>query len=491
MSTLKKRTRLAAVATATLSGASIFALAAPAHAAAVAPDVVPAVNSKAIGGTNKITVTWDEAPGGEPATSYVVVVYSHNPANPPTYLGVPVATEVTLTTSAVIEDLEAGLYQVLIFANNAYGSSAGRQPVNYVWADGITVSDPAVVTPEDKAKNYKAYRPYTNWEDMITQEYKLYTGFDRSGTAVVNGREPRLDELTFWKHFIANAAFSDQEWTNYSWYYDARYAYLTTDPDGVNPPGVLFAPADTNKDGALSAEELDAADLLAEDWAYNDVLFDRREVFAAWLAEEAEQTDGPAYRLYTAYFGGEQSDGTTRTADWGGLSFWSTRLRTGGNLLGVSEFFLDSDEFIERYGEYETYAPEGPKTDAAEFVALIYRNVLDRTPDGSGFSFWTRQLQTERYTPAEVLIGFSESHEFKDRMHRRVTAAVNYAHLLGRVPTDAEYVLHEFYGEDFWDNPNEPTQFWIWDPILGEWVPFVDGYELIIDSSEYAARAEA
>src|SRR5690606_26081321 len=56
MSTLKKRTRLAAVATATLTGASIFALAAPAHADAIPPNPVPSINSKAIGGVNKITV---------------------------------------------------------------------------------------------------------------------------------------------------------------------------------------------------------------------------------------------------------------------------------------------------------------------------------------------------------------------------------------------------------------------------------------------------
>lgn len=491
MSTLKKRTRLAAVATATLTGASIFALAAPAHADAIPPNPVPSLGSKATGGVNKISVSWNRAAGGEPATSYVVIAYQHDPGNPPTYIGAPVKTVIVLdetndgvanpATSAVIDELPAGLYQVLIFANNAYGSSAGTQPINYVWADGIAVTDPVVTPPAPVEMNYKAYRPYGNWDEMIKKEYRLYTAFSPSGGAI-GGREPRLDELTFWRYALAVKPFELWEWANYSDYYTARYAYLTFDPDG-DPTKAPHAPADTNGDGVIDADEADAAALLADDWAQNDVLFDRREVFLAWLAEESEQTSGPAYRLYSGFF--------SRNPDFGGLAFWATGLRTGWNLLGVSEFFVGSNEFVTRYGEYETYAPEGPKTDAAEFVALIYANVLNRVPDGSGFSFWTRQLQTERQSPAEVMIGFTESHEFKARMHTRVTTGINYAHLLGRVPTEAEYVLHEFYWEAFWDNPTEPYQDWVFDPQLGVDVPRPTGYDILIDSAEYKARATA
>jgi hypothetical protein len=492
MSTLKKRTRLAAVATATLTGASIFALAAPAHANAVPPDVVPALGSKAVGGTNKITVTWNRANSGEPATSYVVIAYKHDPGNPPTYIGAPVKTVIVLDetndgianppTSATVDELPAGLYQILIFANNAFGSSPGRQPVNYVWADGIEVKDPVVAPPAPVEMNYRAYRPYGSWDEMIKKEYRLYTAFSPSGGAI-GGREPRLDELTFWRYALAIKPFEGWEWANYAKYYTAREAYLWHDPDG-DPTMAPHAPADTNGDGVIDVDEADAAAILADDWAQNDVLFDRREVFLAWLAEESEQTTGPAYRLYGGFF--------ARNPDFGGLAFWSTGLRTGWNLLGVSEFFVDSDEFVERYGEYETFAPEGPATDAAEFVALIYANILDRDPDGSGFSFWTRQLQTERMGPAEVMIGFTESEEYKMRKHVRVAAGTNYAHLLGRVPTEAEYVLHEFYWEAFWTNPTWawPDSF-VFDPVLGVDVPRPTGFEIIVDSAEYKARATA
>ncbi len=83
---------------------------------------------------------------------------------------------------------------------------------------------------------------------------------------------------------------------------------------------------------------------------------------------------------------------------------WRTRL------LNVSDFFSTSSEFKNTYGDI----------DEAEFVALIYKNVLARTPDGSGFSFWTRQLQSGRYSRAEVMIGFSESQEYKERLEFRI-----------------------------------------------------------------------
>ena len=49
----------------------------------------------------------------------------------------------------------------------------------------------------------------------------------------------------------------------------------------------------------------------------------------------------------------------------------------------VSDFFARSPEFIARYGAL----------DNAEFVSLVYQNVLGRNPDAAGFAFWTRQLQ--------------------------------------------------------------------------------------------------
>jgi hypothetical protein len=221
------------------------------------------------------------------------------------------------------------------------------------------------------------------------------------------GRTPKLDEMTFWRFFITQG----------------------------NP-----------NDATLEARRLE---------------------FVANLAEDAEQTDGPAIRLYTAYFG--------RTPDTGGVKYWSKKLRSGTTLLNVSDFFSTSSEFKNTYGDI----------DEAEFVALIYKNVLLRNPDGTGFSFWTRQLQSGRYSRAEVMIGFSESSEFKLKSISRVGTTIAYVHMLNRVPTAGEYFLAD---NIFGSLPTTPIGF---VPPPSNTHPFDMFYGVlywrILDSVEYRA----
>ena len=541
MSTLKKRTRLAAVATATLSGASIFALATPAHATSVAPEPISQADSSATGGTSEtITVKFNSNASGEPASFYVAELYyfdgtnaaTNDPTDLPYFGGQTGMTAQTLAVDGVntitFNNVPDGNYKVLIWAHNAFGKSSGSDGAT-LWTGGRTPASPAAdkaievstTDPGGQAPipNFTAFRPYSSWEDMLQNEYKLWTGHNKKGAEIVNGRAPRDDEYTFWRYFIAGqnlpsswidtigvtdtslnpdaaATIDVLRWTfpngveagKYNTYFNARLTWLRTDPNPatdltVTPPPegkakAPHAPGDTNRDGLWSKAELEAMYNTASTWAYNDVFFDRREVWAAWMAEEAAQTDGPAIRLYTAYFGSKTNGFEARDPDYGGTAFWSNRLRSGGTLLGISEFFLDSDEFEKRLGgKYDTYGTED-SVDAAEFVALIYRNVLGRNPDGSGFSFWTRQLQTERYSPAEVLIGFSESHEFRDRVHARTNAASVYAHLLGRMPTATEYVLDSVYSHFFVDNPGE----------VNPGFTGVSGYERLIDLNEFKTR---
>lgn len=420
MSTLKKRTRLGAALTAVLTAASIFALAAPASANAVPPDAV--INLKVTGGVNKIDVDWDAPPAGEPATSYVVTIQTlvdgiWTDQGMPTVVLAP-------TTEAHLTGVSAGTYRVNVFSKNAYPGFGGP-----VFVDNVVVTNPVVIPP-NVTVDTRPYRPYANVRDMVNGEYKLMTG------CTADGRYPRLDEQTFWVYYISTRAWDSNDNANYN----AELSYQTTDPG--NPAGAPYAPADINKNNLIDPSELASAQQAAN----NEVYFQRRTFFITWLAENAEQTDGPAARLYTAYF--------ARNADLG-VCYWSNKLKSSKmSLLGVSEFFVQSSEFKRLYGGgYSTNAAE-PGVDAAEFVGLIYRNVLNRTPDGSGFSFWTRQLQTQRMSPAEVMIGFSESQEFKTRLAPRVGALIAYVHLTGKAPTESDYVLAEFYGEYFSTSPS-------------------------------------
>lgn len=521
----RKRARVAAAAvTAVMAMASVFALASPASAEAVHPD--PARNATASGGELKINVDWDAPDTGEPATSYVLVIRDVNGNQ----VGDPVIVLAPTTQASL--DAPAGQYYVEIFTHNAYPGFGG--PTRAPGVGTVTVTNPVQQPVAPPVVNTLPYRPYANWSDMIDQEYQLFTGCGKLG------RLPRDDEKTFWLYNIANRPWdgTDQwnfnnfqfyrqraEWirlTNgatfsafddpgtvqddrfitspgyensiaYKTLYDKEYKNLTSIPSGGG-----FAPADQagnggNQNNLLEPNEITWAqnaaknfakwgpeliaefgskvNALAADQARNDVYFARRAIFKTQLAEDAEQTDGPSYRLYTAYF--------SRIPDFGGLCFWSNKLRNGWSLLDISDFFVKSSEFRNTYGEYSTYGEEGA-TDAAEFVALVYKNVLNRTPDGAGVSFWTRQLQTERYSPAEMMIGFSESQEFKNKMASKVGIGIGFAHLLGRMPSESEYVAAEYNYTYF---QTSPTNGWY------GWPDNDDLYWTIVDSAEYLARA--
>ncbi|MCU1354415.1 MAG: hypothetical protein JWM05_3624 [Acidimicrobiales bacterium] len=128
----------------------------------------------------------------------------------------------------------------------------------------------------------------------------------------------------------------------------------------------------------------------------------------------------PVARLYRAYF--------LRIPDYGGLTYWIKRRRAGVTLDAISATFARSPEFTNRYG---------PLTNA-QFVNLVYKNVLGRPGDAGGVAHWTKVLDEHTKTRGQVMIGFSESAEYKAKQAENVDAAVAYAFLLGRSPTTAE-----------------------------------------------------
>ena len=100
------------------------------------------------------------------------------------------------------------------------------------------------------------------------------------------------------------------------------------------------------------------------------------------------------YRLYTAYFG--------RDPDSAGWDYWSgTYSGAGANLALISQSFVESEEFGNTYG----------KLNDAEFVSLVYRNVLGRLPDDAGRAHWVTALGNG-YARGSLMIAFSESPEY-------------------------------------------------------------------------------
>ncbi len=97
-------------------------------------------------------------------------------------------------------------------------------------------------------------------------------------------------------------------------------------------------------------------------------------------------------RIYQAFL--------LRAPDAGGLDFWMRRRADGWSLAQIADNFEQSDEFVARYGQL---------TDA-EFVDLVYANVLDRSPDAGGRAHWIGQLEAGM-SRGTLMVGFSESAE--------------------------------------------------------------------------------
>ncbi|MEC3862648.1 DUF4214 domain-containing protein [Mesobacterium sp. TK19101] len=100
------------------------------------------------------------------------------------------------------------------------------------------------------------------------------------------------------------------------------------------------------------------------------------------------------FRLYQATL--------DRLPDAGGYADWTIKLSYGiADLTQLAGGFVSSPEFESVYIAI---------TDA-DFVTLLYNNVLDRAPDAGGLDDWVARLQGGT-TRSEVVVGFAESTEF-------------------------------------------------------------------------------
>ncbi|MGH8855106.1 MAG: DUF4214 domain-containing protein [Telluria sp.] len=115
------------------------------------------------------------------------------------------------------------------------------------------------------------------------------------------------------------------------------------------------------------------------------------------LAFDTAAAAGQAYRIYSAAF--------DRTPDEAGLGFWIATMDRGSGLAAVAAQFIGSNEFTALYG---------PAPTDAQFVDRLYRNILDRAPEQSGFDYWLGVLAAGRADRAAVLAAFSESTENRD-----------------------------------------------------------------------------
>jgi hypothetical protein len=171
------------------------------------------------------------------------------------------------------------------------------------------------------------------------------------------------------------------------------------------------------------------------------------------LRRSSENTTNvdPTARLYRALLG--------RAPDPSGLKYWINRRRSGAwTLVRMADSFATSAEFKRKYGALTN----------RQFVTRIYTDVLGRTADPAGVTFWTKQLDTKRRTRGSVMVGFSESNEYQRKQAENTDVAVAYIFLLGRGPNVDE------------------TAAWVRQELGG--APHATLLEGILASSAYASR---
>lgn len=125
-------------------------------------------------------------------------------------------------------------------------------------------------------------------------------------------------------------------------------------------------------------------------------------------------------RLYWAAF--------DRVPDQGGLMFWNEVHRNGATLPEIAAIFATAPEFVSAYGV---------DTSNADFVRVLYANVLDRAPDAAGAAYWNALLSQGRPRGA-VLNDFAQSRELTTKLGNDIKTVVAYALLAARMPTATE-----------------------------------------------------
>jgi len=163
--------------------------------------------------------------------------------------------------------------------------------------------------------------------------------------------------------------------------------------DGIDT--AVFSDSHANYTIALTASNRTVADHVGSDGADSLISIERLEFTDVSLAFDIDGNAGQAYRLYQAAF--------NRVPDEGGLGFWIGEMDKGVTLAQVASGFINSDEFRGLYGTNPSNA---------EFVDLLYQNVLHREPDTGGYNYWMNEL-THGLSREQILISFSESTENK------------------------------------------------------------------------------
>ncbi|QFT83297.1 Poly(beta-D-mannuronate) C5 epimerase 2 (plasmid) [Roseovarius sp. THAF27] len=170
---------------------------------------------------------------------------------------------------------------------------------------------------------------------------------------------------------------------------------------------------------------------------------------------------GQVYRLYQATL--------DRAPDVTGHQGWTEMLFEGAqNLAQVAEGFVASAEFQRAYGALQD----------ADFVELMYRNVLDRPADAAEVAAWLDLIENGFSRP-EVVLGFSESAEFQVRSGVLADAAAAAASA-----PDWQDEVYRLYQATL-DRAPDAAGFLGWTKLLSEGHGYLGVVQGFVGSAEF------
>lgn len=174
------------------------------------------------------------------------------------------------------------------------------------------------------------------------------------------------------------------------------------------------------------------------------------QLIASVVSGEGTKDAQPVARLYLAGLG--------RLPDRSGLQHWTRRHAAGMTLGVLADQFMASSEFKRRYGNPTN----------AGYVDLLYRNVLGRSADANGSSYWNNRLNSGHVSRAGLMVQLSESSENKTKTAAKVEAAVVYVGMVLRAP--------------------DPSVLSWWSTKRAAGSPLSTLTDLVYSSSAYTAR---
>lgn len=125
-------------------------------------------------------------------------------------------------------------------------------------------------------------------------------------------------------------------------------------------------------------------------------------------------------RLYRAFF--------LRDPDTPGMAYWWDQVNGKRSLARIADIMAATPEFQSRYGSLTN----------SQYVDLVYQNVLGRPADSAGKAFWVGELDSGRRNRGDVMVGFSESPEYKAATKARVDVISTFFVHVRRVPSSGE-----------------------------------------------------